>query len=525
VAALSVGVGLASYVVLLPTVIGSDPVTGLPSEPEGLGLSCLWGSIALVTFAASFLSSRPGGTRLGALLGMMAGITVCLGWVVLSLSRGTAPNALVHWSYPLLVAFASASGALGGWVRKRHSARVLTLLALGLVACTTHDEEKRPTEPCTAKNDDGEVPCGDFGNLLGTTEELFVHGRAVIEEPGFEAATTAPEHDLEQSEVPNLDLEVVLRADGKEVSLEGSTDDEGWLATRLDLRDHGLEPGNYALEVWAGNAFLSRVNARLLAPNYGERIVVSDIDLTYLDTDFQTAAAIAELLTQSADERAVLPGMPAVYRALRAGAETELDRPLVFLSGSPLFFRRVLDARTRLDELEHDGILLKPTNLLLTHELLVGLEDGELLSTLLGGDEWLGSLTDQLGYKLTALFAQQSNWPNGAQLLLLGDDSETDHVVYALFHRTMNGELNLDALLDQLDHLDVDDLWLDAIEELVPAVLPEPPASPVEAIFINQTDVPNTELPAEDWVVEGLTELHAGSEPLMEALTAGGWVL
>lgn len=416
-------------------------------------------------------------------------------------------------------------------MRCRRRWRALTLagvVAQAGLACTSRDDDV-PTKPCSRRNPEGKVPCGDFGNALGTTDELFVLGRVIEEDADFELASTTPSHDLEQAEVPSVEIELRLfDAERRRVFEQAAdTDEEGWLGLTLDLSDAGLRPGKYTVEVWGGRYFLAASSARLIDTEYDEHVVVSDVDLTYLDTDFHSASAILELLDQSATERVPLPGMPQTYRELRVGADGESDVPLVFLSGSPLFFHRVLAERARLDRIEQDGLLLKPLKLLLMHELLAGIDGGDLFSSLLGDvDAVLGAAGDQIGFKLAQLFAQQLRLPASTRLVLLGDDSETDPVVYALFHRTLAGELHAEALLDELEDLDVDDYWLDAIERLAPRVLErrEPAASPVDGIFINQTPVPNEDLPVADWVIAGLTVLHAGSEPLRAALAERGFL-
>src|SRR5678809_1635095 len=66
------------------------------------------------------------------------------------------------------------------------------------------------------------------------------------------------------------------------------------------------------------------------------------------------------LLIQRGSERSTLPAMQAVYRGLRRGATSADAVPLTYLSGSPNFFKMVLDEKTRVDLIAQDGIVLKP---------------------------------------------------------------------------------------------------------------------------------------------------------------------
>jgi hypothetical protein len=262
----------------------------------------------------------------------------------------------------------------------------------------------------------------------------------------------------------------------------------------------------------------------LVAPTHSKAVVVSDIDLTYLDTDFQTAEAMANLMRQKPRDRVTLPGMHLVYAALRA----EDERPITFLSGSPLFFQRTLAAKLRLDGVEHDGMMLKPFKLLLLHQVLGGLDVDDLLAALGGSSEkLLGSLVDQVGYKLAALFSHQLRLPRTAPMILMGDDSEADHVVYNLFHRYMAGELSDAGLSLVLEDLKVDDTWIEAVGRTAPLAKRHRGSadSPVAAVFINKTHVASKRFPVEDWALEDLYRHHSGSWPLALSLRAEGWLV
>ncbi len=397
-----------------------------------------------------------------------------------------------------------------------------SILALSVMACSG---EPKPTAPCT-QTESGKLVCGDFGNALGTTESVVITGRLVREESGFDPMATTPNDDLTQDEIKEQRVELRVFGDhGERVgSFSAETDVEGWISERIDLTHFDLDPGEYRVDVYSGRYWAASVRARLLEPDYRGLVVVSDIDLTYLDTDFQNADAIIDLLDQSAEDRQPLPAMDLIYPALRVGDGGEAQRPITFLSGSPVFFRRVLEARMGIDGIDQDGIILKPLKLLLLHELLSGTGITGIVADLFGSGSTL--TTDQVGYKLAAAFAQQLNLPASAQLLLLGDDSETDHVVYNLLHRTLAGELATDELLDELDDIDVDDQWADAIEILAPLAtnLRAPPRSPIAGIYINRTDVPNTELPVGQWLLADLMTHHDGAWPLAQSLEDNGWI-
>ena len=148
-------------------------------------------------------------------------------------------------------------------------------------------------------------------SCAATSDGLLVTGRVVTEEPDFDLLATTPNHDLSQHELPNLGVTLKLSdAAGRKIGdFPTKADDEGWVSTRLALGARGLAPGAYRLDVWSAEYWLASVGVRLLAPDHAGAIVISDIDLTYLDTDFQSADAILELLDQTASERVPLPAM------------------------------------------------------------------------------------------------------------------------------------------------------------------------------------------------------------------------
>jgi hypothetical protein len=234
-------------------------------------------------------------------------------------------------------------------------------------------------------------------------------------------------------------------------------------------------------------------------------VVRSDVDLTYLNTDFMSATGKLKLLGARAVERDTLPAMEVVYRALRRGPASDSDLPLSFLSGSPNFFKMVLEEKMRLDAVPQDGVVLKPFKDIIAAKL----SDVDL-----GGI--VPALEEQVGYKLTALLRLRLEAPPETQEILLGDDSEADAVAYALYHQLTSRQLTTEALLARLDAIPVDATWRKVAAELAPQVVAAlPTAPPVLAIYINRTGKPNARFPVADWSVPQLTRYHTGAWPLV----------
>ena len=122
-------------------------------------------------------------------------------------------------------------------------------------------------------------------------------------------------------------------------------------------------------------------------------MVRSDVDLTYLDTDFMSTTGKLNLLIQRAAER-TRPAGHGRWSTGRCGGGPARPTtvPLTFLSGSPNFFKMVLEEKAHLDGIAQDGVVLKPFKDIIASKL----SDVDL-----GGV--VPALEEQVGYKLTAL--------------------------------------------------------------------------------------------------------------------------
>jgi len=393
-------------------------------------------------------------------------------------------------------------------------ALLLPLAALALPGCG--DDAQADDDVDRACDED--CPYADHSPSLGTTETLPLRARIVEEDGPVDITNADPFKMLAQDEVDDAELKLTLRrADGTRVELPGAkADDEGYVDARITL-PAGTPPGQHVLEVRASRVLAGEIAARLLAPDHSGLAVRSDVDMTYLLTDFESASGLVGLLESDAREREALPGMPAVYAALRAGADGRADRPLCFLSGSPRFFKRTLQGRMQLDGVRHDGIMLKPFKDIITANLL-GFDI----------DSIEPDLKEQIGYKMSALLALRLDLPPTAPEILMGDDTEADHVIYALYHRFTAGALSLEALDAELGRLSVAQSWRDTVGQLAPTVRAHLAgrAAPVKLIYINRINAHPDQLEhaVADWTEAGLTRHHRGAWPLILDLFEDGHV-
>lgn len=354
---------------------------------------------------------------------------------------------------------------------------------------------------------DEDCPYADHSPSLGSATAMPLRTRIVEEDGPVDITNADPFKMLAQDEVDDAKLKLTLRlADGARVELpEVQADDEGYVDTRITL-PAGTPVGQHTLEVRVDRVLAGEIGARLLDPAHTGLAVRSDVDMTYLMTDFQSASGLADLLESDAKERAALPGMPAVYQALRAGADGAADRPLCFLSGSPRFFKRTLQGRMQLDGVRHDGIVLKPFKDIVTANLLS-----------FDIDEIKPELEEQIGYKMSALLALRLDLPPTAPEILMGDDTEADHAIYALYHRFTSGALTAEALDAELGRLSVAQSWRDRVNTLAPQVKAHlaGQGAPVKLIYINRTETPGEHHPVAEWTEAGLTRHHRGAWPLV----------
>lgn len=361
--------------------------------------------------------------------------------------------------------------------------------------------------PSNAK-DKEEQPYADMGHTLGTVTSVPIRGRLVEEEGQPDLREATPTREMSQDELKETDFEAVLLGmDGKEIAKlgVGKSDGEGYIDAAFPLKEGTVNPGRYRVDIRVKGVSAGKTNVLLLANDFKGSVVRSDIDLTYLDTHFIHKRDMLKLLTQKAAERKTLPAMEKVYAALRAGVTGKENRPLVFISGSPRFFKRILEAKMQLDGVEQDGIMLKP------FEEIAGNQVANL-----NPDRIVPALKEQVGYKLGHLLRGRLDLPKKAEEILMGDDSEADFVVYSIYHRLMSGELEGEAANKELLRGGVDPSQageLIALASKVRATLGG--FKPVKAIYINLTGSPNEKLKVKDWPVPGLLREHQGAWPLI----------
>ncbi len=358
--------------------------------------------------------------------------------------------------------------------------------------------------------DDDEYAYADMYNAIGRQGLVPVRGRLVVEDEPVDITDTRPLDQISQDEIENTTVSVAIVSGGDRFELgEVSTDGEGYLDASFTTE---APAGSYTIEVFFDEGLAGTASLILLDDGHSDVVVRSDVDLTYLNTDFMSSSGLLGLMTEKADDRATLPGMEEVYSGLRE-ADGAGDRSVVFLSGSPRFFKRIIEGKMQLDGVAQDGLVLKPFKDIVVDNVL----DFDV-------DQIVDELHEQIGYKLYWLLRLRLEVPSGTREILMGDDSEADVVVYNLYHRFTAGELDPSELDDELVAVGVTDSWRDLIDSIASDVQDAVAGAPVAAIYINATGAAGDTFPVSAWVIDDLTRYHEGAWPLVLDMYEEGWV-
>lgn len=266
---------------------------------------------------------------------------------------------------------------------------------------------------------------------------------------------------------PILRIEVFERDSGKVVYRSESVvaDEDGFFSHPIS---QDLAPGKYYFEVHLEGldsyrqfskdiaylnshkdselqktTVLGRGRLRILPLDYSDWVVTSDIDQTYLATDLHSHAGKLAALFETAEQKRALPGMPELYRRLRKDLN---DAPLVFISASPHFFRRTLFATIKRHNIEFESIHLKYLEGTIKGVLdkiwgmafqPVDFVGGGFRTAWKRTRKFLGasyqSLFDQMAYKLSILLQARLYLPTDTKEILLGDNTESDYMIFTLY--------------------------------------------------------------------------------------------
>ena len=225
------------------------------------------------------------------------------------------------------------------------------------------------------------------------------------------------------------------------------------------------------------------VSVKILASEQSGVVIRSDVDMTYLETPLHSTYSLIKLVKQKGSQRKKIDGISLVYQLLQNShtitSQEVKPRPLSFLSGSPHFFTRSLLARFQIDKLQVNGLVLKPFKNIVSQ----GLKRFNFKKI-------KRALKTQIGFKLESLLMLRRDLPNLIQEILIGDNTESDPMIYMLYHKITSGLMTLNALSHQLSELGLNSTWRDRVLIQAQSVLksrpPEKFGGAVRAIFIHR---------------------------------------
>lgn len=162
-----------------------------------------------------------------------------------------------------------------------------------------------------------------------------------------------------------------------------------------------------------------------------------DLDKTYLQTEYATLRDLIRTAFERPDQKRTVPGAATLLREIAAtGASVHI------LSGSPEQLRAKLEEKLRLDGARWDTFTLKPN---LRNVLRLRFR----------------AVREQVGYKLPALLSARAGLVSSKDAhrpflreVLIGDDAESDALVYSLYADVVAGRVaatELETILTRAD--------------------------------------------------------------------------
>lgn len=168
--------------------------------------------------------------------------------------------------------------------------------------------------------------------------------------------------------------------------------------------------------------------------------IISDLDQTYLNTQFETFFQLARTALQSADKKATLPGAQVFFKNLRwratplplTAATRKSPNGLHFISSSPKQMRGPIQEKLFKDHLDWTSLTLKNQVYNLVHRR-----------------------TDQLRqhvvFKSAAIFdLLQKMGTKPREWILIGDNTESDPFIYGSIAQYLAGKLSPESYIQKL---------------------------------------------------------------------------
>ena len=197
----------------------------------------------------------------------------------------------------------------------------------------------------------------------------------------------------------------------------------------------------------------------------GPHQIVCDIDKTYLETRFESFVDIIQVALETATAKQTVEGAADILMASRWGnIYSQANDPingLHFVSSSPPQLRPVLEEKLMIDGLEWDSDTFKNQ----AYNLLKGK---------------VSFLKQHIAYKSAAILNIISSCPADRKYTFIGDNAESDPLIYLGVALYISGALDIDSYLQYLQAAGTDAQTLENFAK----ILPEVPSGEVSGIII-----------------------------------------
>ncbi len=285
----------------------------------------------------------------------------------------------------------------------------------------------------------------DLCPTLGRWNRLRVRGRLLAVECVSPRHEVTPFQEIGARFLPHRIVEVaLLDSSGRPASerYAGRSDQFGFFEILVTLRQPVDRRTIFTARTFIDEQILAGMGECFVLPEEDSGpVLVSDVDKTYLESIIRSPRDIVRMMARPGEVRRPLPGMPALTAALARWPE---GVPLIFLSGTPFFFKRSLEDRFYRDGLTLTGLFLRPPSPTVERSF----DSGEL-------GRFLDSLHYQFGFKVLTILQILNDLPDGVELLLWGDDNQHDPHVYASISGWLDGTLTSGQLLDLADRYQI----------------------------------------------------------------------
>lgn len=157
--------------------------------------------------------------------------------------------------------------------------------------------------------------------------------------------------------------------------------------------------------------------------------LICDIDKTYIETPFESLLKLAQIPFEKAKEKVTVSGAKEVLQAYRNSSSDR--KPLHFVSASPPMLRRVLSEKLRWDALTWSSDTYKNQG----YNLVQGR---------------FSQLRNQVAYKSGAILNLFMHAQSGSKFHMIGDNAESDPIIYLGNKLYVEGRLSRMAYLKYL---------------------------------------------------------------------------